>query len=58
MSKEFEKLVEELMEEDKWLLARLADDTKDMEAIMARDGCAFCGGRIYPCPCMNRDRNF
>lgn len=50
MDKEFKKLVEEIFEEDKWLLARLADDTKDMETIMARDGCAFCGGRIYPCP--------
>jgi len=48
---EFEKLVKELMDEDSDLFKALANDTSSMEAIVIRDGCAFCKEKVYPCEC-------
>ena len=56
--KEFKRILKKILKRDEHLLQRLADDFETKAAIVVRDGCAFCGGREWPCPCMNRDRNF
>ena len=58
MDEEFEEIVNDLMQRNATLKRRLADDTSSMEAIVARDGCAYCGSHVYPCDCQSKDRNF
>ncbi len=57
-NKKFERILKKILKSDEYLLQRLADDFETKATIVARDGCVFCGEREWPCPCINRDRNF
>ena len=48
---EFERVLEKVVNKHSEILSKLADDTDAMKAIVARDGCAYCGSHKHPCSC-------